>query len=951
METLPAPDEILIGTLNVRALRGKIDDIIALVEHHSLDILCITETHLHKNVDNSEISIDNFTLVRRDRNCHGGGVAIYAHQSLSAQPLPLTEREPSPDSQIESVWVEIKRQGEPLLIGCIYRPPSASVGAWLQFEDQVENRLRFRPKSDVILTGDFNVDFLDPTHPHLPHLKHFLATFNLLNHTTAPTRISTQRNSCLDLFITSEDLPVQSSNPFPAENINTDHELILSSLPKTSSKPHKKDICKSSRALSKINSNSFSQDLQQSGLHSADTTGDVDKLWKDWHAKVTNVLDKHAPLRQRHNRRRRHRLCPWSTPALRHLVHLRHVAHDRLLKSPTDTAAREVFRDLRKQCTDLSRTLKNAYFKEKCRTYSRDPRSLWNTINALTGRMKTHTPPQASVKDLSDFFASVVTDPNRPIQLTEPGTTTAPHRLLDCFQKVDESTVLELLQSIDDRKSAGSDGLPGCILKNYAKDLTPSVTQLINASLTSSELPTPLKLATVSPIFKNGDPSLATQYRPISLLPLVSKLLEKVVARQLRSYLEEFSIIPKEQFAYRQHHSTEDALVYAINNFLMAKDQGLYTGLVFVDMSKAFDRVEHQTLINDLSNIGVRGSALKWFINYLTDRQQQVRCGNTVSAPTSCSRGVPQGSVLGPLLFLLYTRKVPEVLSATKTIKSVLFADDILIYCSGKTPTTLAACLSEAATRLGTWLTERGLCINVNKTKAMLLPPKHQQCPADISIRCCDATLSIVNEYKYLGVIIDSTLSWEAHVDRVVSKVAKKIGALRRAGNSLTQAARRQYYLSVIQSDLQYGTNAYWTTLTNARQNRLIRSSKRALRAVINAPTTTPTKTILSLLNLSPLETRLKLKLLVHTFRCIHNKASSLLCAQYQVRSPTHSTQRTTRAQTYTSLIIPRVSKSAGAKSPAFFSTLLWNELPSDLRSLSSVHSFRQKLMVYLDSL
>ena len=204
-------------------------------------------------------------------------------------------------------------------------------------------------------------------------------------------------------------------------------------------------------------------------------------------------------------------------------------------------------------------------------------------------------------------------------------------------------------------------------------------------------------------------------------------------------------------------------------------------------------------------------------------------------------------------------------------------------------------------------------------TTAMLLPPKHQQCPADILIRCCDATLSMVNEYKYLGVIIDSTLSWEAHVDSVVSKVAKKIGTLRRAGNSLTQAARRQYYLSVIQSDLQYGTNAYWTTLTNARQNRLIRSSKRRLcEQSINAPTTTPTKTILSLLNLSPLETRLKLKLLVHTFRCIHNKASSLLCAQYQVRSPTHSTHRTTRAQTYTSLIIPRVSKSAGEKAQHF---------------------------------
>ena len=155
---------------------------------------------------------------------------------------------------------------------------------------------------------------------------------------------------------------------------------------------------------------------------------------------------------------------------------------------------------------------------------------------------------------------------------------------------------------------------------------------------------------------------------------------------------------------------------------------------------------------------------------------------------------------------------------------------DIQMYCNGKTPTTrVAACLSEAATRLRTWLAERGLCINVNKTKAMFLPPEHQQCPADILIRCCDATLSIVNEYKYLGVIIDSTLSWEAHVDSVVSKVAKKIGTLRCAGNLLTQAARRLYYLSVIQSDLQYGTNAYWTTLTNARQNSLTDSFDQVL--------------------------------------------------------------------------------------------------------------------------
>ena len=205
------------------------------------------------------------------------------------------------------------------------------------------------------------------------------------------------------------------------------------------------------------------------------------------------------------------------------------------------------------------------------------------------------------------------------------------HRLLDCFHPVSESTVLGLLQNIDVRKSAGSDGrLPGCILKKCAKDLAPFPTNLINTSLTSIELSSPLKLATVTPVFKSGDKSLASQYCPISLLPLVSKLLEKVVDLQLWSYLEEFTVIPKEQFAYRPQHSTEDALVYATNNFLLAKDQSLYTGLVFVDMSKAFDRVQHQALINDLSEVGVRGLAFKWFIKYLTDRQQQVRCRTSI---------------------------------------------------------------------------------------------------------------------------------------------------------------------------------------------------------------------------------------------------------------------------------------------------------------------------------
>ena len=272
----------------------------------------------------------------------------------------------------------------------------------------------------------------------------------------------------------------------------------------------------------------------------------------------------------------------------------------------------------------------------------------------------------------------------------------------------------------------------------------------------------------------------------------------------------------------------------------------------------------------------------------------QVRCGNTVSAPTSCSRGVPQGSVLGPLLFLLYTRKVPEVLSATKTIKSVLLADDILIYCSGKTPTTLAACLSEAATRLGTWLTERGLCINVNKTKAMLLPPKHQQCPADILIRCCDATLSIVNEYKYLGVIIDSTLSWEAHVDSVVSKVAKKIGTLRRAGNSLTPSSKTAV-LFVCPSSQTCSTVQMRTGLhsqTHARTDSFDQVNELCEQSSMHRPQ--HQQRPYSSKSFPPWNTSETQTACSH-FPMHTQQGKLFLCAQYQVRS-THS-QHTTHHQ------------------------------------------------------
>ena len=958
---------IRIGLLNVRGLRHKVGDVRDTLNAEKLDILFLTETMLSSEVADGEIHVADYCLVRKDRNNHGGGIAIYFQDSLSVAHLKSTSGSVLLDqdvgvSGVETLFVALQGKRKRTVLGCVYRPPSAPVASWTDLSNQLEAAFASlnRPgiETQLVLTGDFNVDTLDDSHPHLRHYKHFLASYNLSNHVHSPTRFGKTKQSCLDLVLTDDESLINSCTPVPS-SVETDHELVVTELyveqrvspPFPTQRRH---------GLKNINIAAFCDALRGENLDSFSNTSCVDLMWLEWTTKFNTVLNTQAPLKppnnsrpQNQHPRSRRDHSPWMTPELKSLLRCKSTAHRQLIKDPGNTFLREKFVLLRRRATQLSRSLKNHYFTEACSTYSRSPKKLWGLINSLTGRVKSHPPPRASLDSLSNTFSAVVTDVRRPEHLDLPALegslneTTLPE-CLSAFSPVSVGTVLKHLESIDPRKATGSDGIPGLLLKKCAAVIAPSLTAIFNVSLTTGELPRAFKVANIAPVYKSGDREEAGNYRPISLLPIVSKVLEKIVSAQLKQFIQRNNLLPETQFAYRANHSTEDALTYAVNQLLLARDQGKVTGLVFVDLSKAFDRVEHQALIDLLSTIGISGAALKWFADYLSNRYQRVSLGDRSSPESLCSRGVPQGSVLGPLLFTLYIRSLPGSVS----VPCILFADDILLFCSGFHACEIARCLSDSTASLHAWLTQRGLQMNVNKTQAMFILPRgsNRSTTIDINITCGSRLLEIVSYYKYLGVILDENLTWEHHLLHITKKVSQKIGALARASQQLTINAKRTFYLSVLASDIEYGSNAFYSSLSTAFKEKLVQLSKRGVRAIFKAPPWTPSAPLYEQLNITTPLKRFEYKLIYFTYRCTHSLASTLLVNQYIILSQSKArTSSITRGQSSVKLALCKVKTRSGSVSPLFTSSLLWNSLPSDLRQpdLSS-SQFSHLLYLYL---
>jgi len=906
-------------------------------------VLSINETWLDNSITDSALYIPGFNIFRNDRNRNGGGVALYVRSEFHATHLPM----PVEASDIEALFIRTKStKFDPITIGSVYRPPGSAVQFWEAFSSAFEHCAGNIDRT--VLLGDFNIDVSRPNAPQHSYLQEHCQEFCLRNVVHQPTR--TPSNSCLDLALISSELQIASCSIIPQFGL-TDHHLvhlevaqnvkISTRVTKQVRKPpiRKLDAVKCSRSIVvALQDSCFNDDW---GGHDRPSVNDFVSAFTDT---ATTALNQYAPLTTiTVPTCGKPKPQPWVNGDLKRLLEKRKHLHKRVTKHPGNATLLQQYRSLRREGTLLNRRLRRQYYLQQFKSVKSKPRRQWALLNTLTGRQILPTPPGASLRNLTDTFASIVTSPTgqqtlRAPVISDEDETDAP--ILSCFTHVTVEDVERLLKSLDGSKAAGPDGISPLYLKRCSSSFVLPITKIINESLSTGTFPDEFKTATVCPIHKSGDRTDASNYRPVSLLPIVSKLVEKVVHRQLMAFIEdnsELHLLPPEQFAYRKMHSCEDLLTLATSRWMTSIDEGEQCGIVFVDMSKAFDRVNHQTLINELHAMGLRGSVLNWFMTYLRGRQQSVKIGSAQGPVTPCTRGVPQGSVLGPLLFSVYVRHVPG-----KFLRSHChqFADDIAFYVARKDVFEIKDILSRELNVLNRYLTDVGLLLNPKKTKFMILRRKGTALPADLALDCAGTIIPISASARYLGLIIDQHLTFEEQVNSVATKVFSKIRAFARIRDTVSHEAKRIFYLSLIQSTLEYSSNAYVHSLSATLHSRLVRLSHKCMKKVFGLSRFTSIDFVLSHTRLYSLESRLNLKLYVMIFRTLHHQTSPLLSSLFTLRSDSTHTDRVTRGQSSFSLSLPKPRTRIGLFSIPYLGADRWNSLPSDCRQADHLPAF-----------
>ena len=458
-------------------------------------------------------------------------------------------------------------------------------------------------------------------------------------------------------------------------------------------------------------------------------------------------------------------------------------------------------------------------------------------------------------------------------------------------------------------------------------------------SLKKGVIPSAWKVARITPLHKGGDPSNVANYRPISVLPILSKVLEKIVFQQVSAYLIENNLLCSQQHGFRPKHSTSTAIINLTDDLLRVIDKGYVVGLISLDLEKAFDLISHDLLLKKLKYFGFDESVINWFRNYLTQRRQITTVNGNESQSSFVQNGVPQGSILGPLLFIMFLNDLTKVV---EKCSMSLYADDTCVYYASKNPQELESALNNDLSLMANWFSHNHLILNIKKCNYMVIGSQARLAPfRNIKIQTNNTQLERVNQCKYLGVIIDSNLTWNQQIDSVRLKAVRNLHLLRRARYFIDKPTALTLYHTLLQSHFDYCCTIWMNGhITHLRRLQIIQN--RALRIVMQVDNRFNRKTLYNTLKTDCLFDRWKKQALLLIYKLLNNLLPQSLCSRIQRRESSYNIRN------YDTVISLPKPKTNYLKNSALYSaSKLFNSLPQEIRTTYSINMFSRALSDY----
>ena len=818
-----------VGHLNVRSLPAHFPEVQNLILGEDCDVFAVSETWVYAECDVSAYTVDDYDFVfvgrtRAGDNVNlgrGGGVGLYIKSKFKYNVL-LQEV----NNLFEHLWIEVTNICSPLTVGVLYRP-NGSIGEFLNGFEETLSLLMPRSEGFLCL-GDFNINGFDINGTYGKKFIPTIEQFGLKQIINAATRITSTTATLIDYIITGIDALVEVSDVVAVHNIS-DHSMVFVTLQSETPVLQPKTI--TFRDFKYFILDDFLNDLNAIPWHIMLQLHSMDEKLAFFNFQLNEIFNFHAPIRKiilRKNYR------PWVTDNIKILMRLRDRAYKKF-KLTKDAGHFSEYKELRNFTNRAIQREKKAFLDSMLS--DRDYRSLWGAFRRLgiAGGKPQAIPETVSDPDsINNFFLSSQNHGGGDGDLIFFYNS---HRLPVVteefvFALTSEDEIVRTLHGIK-TDAVGSDGITRKMLLLCCPVIVPYLCHLINYGLENSVFPSEWKNARVVPVPKVRSPLQLKDLRPISILPVLSKVFERIVADQLWGHLNRFAILPEKQSGFRAGFSCTSALLDVTDDIIRDIDKKLVSALVLLDFSKAFDRLHHATLLSLLHYIGLSRPAVDLFESYLSERFQRVCLAGSSSSLAPVVSGVPQGSILGPILYLIYTFDLCRPL---RYCRYHMYADDTQLYYSFRSDDCLSAqdhinedivCLLEHATKH---------CLTVNASKSSVVvfgsEPAASFVRDSLRVTVNDSVLEVASEARSLGVILDSELRFRKHINSLLARAYSTLKLLYTNRLLLNKKLKTQLCDTLVLSIFNYGDVLYGPCLDSVYVTKIQRVQNACLRFV-----------------------------------------------------------------------------------------------------------------------